>query len=85
MLCCAEIVMPKYMPEGLNYEPMGLSSAKSIQLEPSMDVASPCTGVCKYQPHDNVCIGCHRTEAEITDWVGLSNSEKQQIVDRIFS
>ena len=62
---------------------MGLPSAKPYELESSMDVASPCTGVCKYQLHDNVCIGCHRTEAEITDWMGLSNSEKQQVIDRI--
>jgi predicted Fe-S protein YdhL (DUF1289 family) len=49
-----------------------------------MDVASPCTGICKYESlNDMVCIGCGRTKAEITDWIGLSNSEKQQIINRL--
>jgi len=63
---------------------MAMPSTESSKLEPCVDVESPCTGVCKYQPHDNVCIGCHRTEAEITDWVGLSSNEKQQVMDRLF-
>ena len=29
---------------------MGLPATQLTQLEPSMDVASPCTGVCKHQP-----------------------------------
>jgi predicted Fe-S protein YdhL (DUF1289 family) len=82
-LCCAEIVMPKYMPEGLNYEPMGLPTTQSNQLEPSMDVASPCVGKCSLD-FFGVCRGCQRTREEITAWTRLSNSEKQQVIDRIF-
>jgi predicted Fe-S protein YdhL (DUF1289 family) len=61
---------------------MGLSSAKSIQLEPSMDVASPCNGICTLDFFD-VCRGCQRTRDEISEWSFLSNSEKQQVINRI--
>ena len=63
---------------------MAMSPIKPIELEYGLDVESPCTGVCKYAPNNNVCLGCGRTEPEITDWIFLSNDEKQQIVDRIF-
>jgi predicted Fe-S protein YdhL (DUF1289 family) len=64
---------------------MAMSPIKPIELEYGLDVESPCTGVCKYaSPNDMVCVGCGRTEPEITDWIGLSSSEKQQIIDRIF-
>jgi predicted Fe-S protein YdhL (DUF1289 family) len=62
---------------------MVMSSIKPIELEYGLDVESPCTGVCKYAPNDNICLGCRRTEPEITDWIGLSNSEKQQIIIRL--
>ena len=63
---------------------MGVSPSESVQLEHGVDVASPCIGICKYKPNENVCIGCGRTDAEITDWMFLSNSEKQQIIDKIY-
>jgi len=62
---------------------MGLSSAESNELESSVDVASPCTGICALDERD-VCRGCYRTKDEIASWMFLSNSEKQQIIDRIF-
>ena len=61
---------------------MGLPSAQSTQLEHGMDVASPCTGICTLVM--DVCRGCQRTKDEIEKWMGLSPSEKQQIVDRLF-
>jgi predicted Fe-S protein YdhL (DUF1289 family) len=63
---------------------MGVSSTKSSKLEPSMDVASPCVGKCTLD-FFGVCRGCQRTREEITAWTRLSNSEKQQIVDRLFN
>ena len=63
---------------------MAMSPIKPIELEYGLDVESPCTGVCKYAANSTICLGCGRTEPEITDWMFLSNSEKQQIIDRIF-
>ena len=61
---------------------MAMPTVKFEELESSMDVASPCTGVCTLNFMD-VCRGCQRTKDEISEWVFLSSSEKQQIVDRL--
>lgn len=63
---------------------MGLPSTESNKLESCVDVESPCTGVCQVDFFD-VCRGCGRTLEEISEWFFLSNSEKQQVMDRIFS
>jgi uncharacterized protein len=79
-LCCAEIVMPKYMPEGLNYEPVGLPSTESVELEPSMAVVkSPCNGICALDDQD-VCRGCKRTRAQISRWYVMSDEEKLAVI-----
>jgi len=62
---------------------MGMPSTQSSELESCVDVASPCTGICTLDFMD-VCRGCQRTKDEIAKWIGLSPSEKQQIVDRLF-
>jgi predicted Fe-S protein YdhL (DUF1289 family) len=61
---------------------MAMPTVKFEELESSMDVASPCTGVCTLDLMD-VCRGCHRTKNEISEWIFLSSSEKQQIVDKL--
>jgi predicted Fe-S protein YdhL (DUF1289 family) len=61
---------------------MGLSTVKLVELEPCMDVASPCMGKCTLD-FFGVCKGCKRTKEEITAWTRLPNSEKQQIIDRL--
>jgi predicted Fe-S protein YdhL (DUF1289 family) len=49
-----------------------------------MEVKSPCNGICTLDVAD-ICKGCRRTKDEISRWYILSNSEKQQIRDRIES
>jgi len=62
---------------------MAMPSVKFEKLESELDVASPCIGICTLDFMD-VCRGCQRTKDEIASWMGLSPSEKQQIVDRLF-
>jgi predicted Fe-S protein YdhL (DUF1289 family) len=62
---------------------MGVPSTQSMELEHGVDVASPCIGICKYAPNTEVCVGCHRTKQEITDWMFLSNSEKEQVMEKV--
>jgi len=83
-LYCAEIVMPKYMPKGLNYESMGVPATELNKLEPSVgvEVKSPCNGICTLDIQD-VCRGCKRTREEISKWYVMSNTEKQCIIDRV--
>jgi uncharacterized protein len=61
-------------------------STEPVELERSMEmeVKSPCNGICTLDVED-ICKGCRRTKDEISRWYILSNSEKQQIKDRIES
>lgn len=43
--------------------------------------ASPCVSICAMDERD-VCIGCYRSAAEITDWFMASPAEKRAILDR---
>ena len=42
---------------------------------------SPCISVCVLDEAD-VCQGCYRTAAEITDWFMASADEKRVIIER---
>lgn len=44
------------------------------------DPSSPCTGVCKIDPVSTLCLGCHRTLAEITAWFTASPAQKHAIL-----
>lgn len=43
--------------------------------------ASPCVSICALND-DDVCIGCYRSAAEITEWFMASPEEKRAILDR---
>ncbi|SOY46810.1 conserved hypothetical protein, DUF1289 [Cupriavidus taiwanensis] len=43
---------------------------------------SPCIGICSTL-FDEVCQGCGRTAAEVSNWVFFSDEEKQQVWQRI--
>jgi predicted Fe-S protein YdhL (DUF1289 family) len=62
---------------------MELSSTKPVELERSMEVEvkSPCNGVCRLNIFD-VCKGCKRTREEISKWYVMSNTEKQEVINR---
>jgi predicted Fe-S protein YdhL (DUF1289 family) len=61
---------------------MDVPSAKPAELERGVEVASPCVGKCSLD-FFSVCRGCKRTLEEIRAWTRLSNSEKQQVVNRL--
>ena len=47
-------------------------------------ISSQCVKICKYKKDfmdGNVCIGCFREQLEITNWVKMSNSEKQLVIE----
>ena len=45
------------------------------------DVPSPCVSICVLDDED-ICQGCFRSAAEITDWFMESPEGKQQILER---
>lgn len=42
-------------------------------------VASPCISICALDEAD-ICAGCYRSADEITQWSGLSNSQKREVI-----
>ncbi len=45
-------------------------------------VSSPCSGVCVLSKNSEMCNGCFRTKAEISNWTRVSNTERGLIVNR---
>lgn len=46
------------------------------------EVASPCVAVCALDEND-ICIGCHRSGDEITQWSQMNNEQKQQVMLKV--
>lgn len=46
-------------------------------------VKSPCIKDCNFDEKTNTCLGCKRTEEEFRTWRGMSDEEKQEVLDRI--
>jgi len=44
-------------------------------------VRSPCVSVCLLDAED-VCTGCYRNAAEITDWVMLDDDTRRRVIAR---
>ncbi|MDE2094344.1 MAG: DUF1289 domain-containing protein [Burkholderiales bacterium] len=44
-----------------------------------VELASPCTGVCRMDERSGLCVGCARTLAEIAAWSTLSNEDKRHV------
>lgn len=43
-------------------------------------IPSPCTGVCTIDG-DGLCMGCHRSIAEITQWTLMDDAERRRLMD----
>lgn len=46
-------------------------------------VKSPCIKDCNFDEAANICLGCKRTVEEFRAWRGMSDAEKQEVLDRI--
>ena len=44
---------------------------------------SPCILVCTMDARGELCLGCHRTLAEIAGWSAASEEEKRAILARV--
>ena len=45
------------------------------------DLKSPCVKICKLE--NGTCIGCGRTQDEIREWVIMSDSQREVIMERL--
>ena len=75
---------PRFMsantPDSLT--PPATSAEDEAQTRLSDRPDSPCIGICSTL-FDEVCQGCGRTAAEVSNWVFYSEEEKQVIWERI--
>lgn len=44
-------------------------------------ILTPCTGVCTLD-EQGLCLGCHRSAAEITRWVQMDDEERRRLMER---
>jgi predicted Fe-S protein YdhL (DUF1289 family) len=45
------------------------------------DIKSPCVKICKIE--NRICIGCGRTQDEIREWVIMTDSQREEIMERL--
>lgn len=45
-------------------------------------VPSPCIGVCMLD-EDGLCMGCHRTTAEIARWLQMGDDERLHLMESV--
>lgn len=72
--------MSDHAPDSLNSPVTSAEDATQTRLSDRPD--SPCIGICSTL-FDDVCQGCGRTAAEVSNWVFYSEEEKQVIWERI--
>ena len=60
----------------------GFESEQQVDERVKVGVRSPCNGTCVLSPHDELCLGCLRTKAEITFWTVAGDDERARIVER---
>ena len=44
---------------------------------------SPCTGVCRINRRSMLCEGCHRSLAEIAEWLEYSDERKRALIEEL--
>ncbi len=49
------------------------------------DIPSPCVNICRMDHDNRYCIGCWRTLDEIKRWAGMSNEEREKVVEQLES
>jgi predicted Fe-S protein YdhL (DUF1289 family) len=49
-------------------------------MPPPRPIRSPCVLVCVMDDESGLCLGCHRTLAEIGGWIRLPEAERDRIM-----
>ena len=47
---------------------------------PPKPIATPCVQVCVVDGESGLCLGCHRTLAEVASWSKLTDDERAQVM-----
>ncbi len=46
-------------------------------------IATPCVKICIVDGESGLCLGCHRTLAEVAGWARMSNAERAAIMSEL--
>nr|WP_323778557.1 DUF1289 domain-containing protein [Amylibacter sp.] len=47
------------------------------------EIDSPCVKLCVVHPEARICIGCHRTIDEISQWSKMSDTDRARVKDEL--
>ena len=47
------------------------------------EIDSPCVKLCVVHPEARICIGCHRTIDEISQWSKMSDEDRARVKDEL--
>ncbi len=50
---------------------------------PPRAIATPCVQVCVIDDETALCVGCHRTLAEIENWTAFSDAERREVLSAL--
>ena len=48
---------------------------------PLESIKTPCVGICELVVPWGICKGCGRTESELGAWMGISDEERERIME----
>ena len=60
-----------------------MTSARASEVWKRDEVDSPCVSVCLIHPDVGICLGCHRTRAEVDRWNDLTPEERGRVLDEL--
>jgi len=52
---------------------------------PHLEIVDPCIQICTPDADSGLCLGCNRTEEEISNWMTLTPEQRMEIVKQLES
>lgn len=49
----------------------------------TVSILSPCRGLCRLDESEGYCLGCGRSEMEITRWTSMTDAERDAVLARL--
>lgn len=51
-----------------------------MNIDPKLNIASPCRGICKIDEDSQLCLGCQRNIDEISRWRKMDDDQKLAVL-----
>lgn len=56
------------------------AAARHLTAMDAQPIATPCVNVCIVDGESGLCLGCHRTLAEVARWASFSDAERVAVM-----